>query len=98
MRTVPITKLKGDLLLELKGVKLNIVTENSKLEQVQRKRIEAEKSFSERELKVKKREEVNDRLEKKFNIIVGDADSYLESVEKNTEEKRIEIKELEHMK
>ncbi len=82
MRTAPITKLKGDLFLELKEIKLEIVKATSKLDATQRKIIELNKVFSEREDKIHKRENVNKILEKKFNSIADGADLYLDKIKK----------------
>src|SRR3990167_9221662 len=94
MQPVPETKLRGDLLLELRDVRLEINKEKEKLEILQRQRAEAESGLQARENKVKTREEVNDRLEKKFNLVAGDAEKYHQNVTKYRIKEQDNVKKL----
>lgn len=95
MYTPSHTKLKGDLLLELKEIRDLYSIESSKLETVQRQRREAESGFQEREKRVLEREKINNILEEKFNSVANDADLYLENLERELRIKKEEIKGLE---
>jgi len=88
MHTPSHTKLKGDLLLELRDIRLEINKENTTLEKVRADRAFAEKSFKDREERVSEREKVNSRLEEKFDSVAGDAEKWLEVVKKNTKIER----------
>lgn len=85
------TKLKGDLLLELRDIRLEINKENSLLEIVRKKRADAESSFIEREKKVSNRESAIVRLEEKFGAIVDDSEAYVKSVDSQVKSKKNEL-------
>ena len=78
MHTVEITKLKGDLLLELKDIRDSINIEKAKLEILERERIAYGSSYNFKQ------------LEEKFASVAGDAELHLEIIKsKIIEEEKI---------
>lgn len=89
------TKIKGDLLLQLRDVKEDINKELSYLEKIKNQRREAEIGFAERERKLKDKESSIKLIEEKFGKIVDDKDSFILEKDKEITVKRMGIKTLE---
>lgn len=98
MRTPPVTKLKGDLLLELREVNLQIATAKSELEALQNKIIEASKGFEAREKKIKELENNFPTVEKKYNDNVEELKKTVKTLEKNIGENTATLLSIQGLK
>ena len=80
--------------MELRDIKLEINREKVELEKVSKTRAESEAAWHAREKRVKVREEVNDRLEEKFNSVAGDAEEYHQKVVEERKKEQEKVKKL----
>ena len=95
MHTPTHTKVKGDLLLELRDVNLEINKVKSELEIAKRERDAFLKSNLSSFKDLRDREEACNRIEEKFNTVGGDIELYVKQLEDRSVELRNDIKELE---
>lgn len=93
-RTPPATKTKGDLLLELRDIRLLINQESSKLEKIQRDIVQANTSFTERDKKLTERESNCARIEKLFNDAGGSTEKYIINLNKTVDTIKENIQKL----
>lgn len=80
MHTPPVTKLKSDLELELRGVREEISKQNAALEIVQEQRSAAESGFAAREKRCIDREADSEKTLDELVLEISDADEQLQKI------------------
>ena len=95
METIPpVTKLKGDALLELRDINLVINKSKNDLSILEKIKTESENGYQKRIDAVSKREETNSRLEEKFNSVAGNAELYLAKLKIKVSDADIALKKI----